>query len=359
VTGFYSELVDRLKQAGGYGWRDSGGFDTAIYKFVTDDLCREAGVRLLLHAWVGEPTVRGARITKVAVQDKSGAEQVAADIYVDATGDADLAARAGVPCEKGRDADGLMQPMTLNVQIGDVDTEAMPNRAVINRAWDRAKARGEVTNPRENVLFFHTAEDGVVHFNTTRVVRRDATDADDLTAAELEARRQAQELLAFLRRRVRGFRRARIVAMGTQIGIRETRRIVGQYVMTRDDVLGARKFRDAIARGNYPIDIHSPAGGGTVIECPPRGDYYEIPYRSLVPLKIANLLVAGRSISTTHEAQAAVRIMPICMGMGQAAGTAAALCSASKTKPRDLSAARLRRRLINQGAYLKRATGGR
>jgi len=354
VTGIYTEIVDRLKQAGGYGGRSPSAFDAEIFKLVADDLCREAGVRLLLHAWVGEPIVKGSRITRVAVEDKSGTEQVQADIYVDATGDADLAARAGVPCGKGREADGLTQPMTLNVQVGDVAIEEMPDREEINRRWDKAKERGEVTIPRENVLFFFTPAQGIVHFNTTRVVKRDATNADDLTAAELEARRQARELLAFLRKHVRGFQRARIAAMGAQIGVRESRRIVGEYVMTREDVLRGRKFPDAVARGNYPIDIHSPTGAGTVIERPPEGDYYEIPYRCLVPRKIANLLVAGRSISATHEAQAAVRVMPICIGLGQAAGTAAAFCSESKIKPRDLSAARLRRRLMSQGAYLQR-----
>jgi glycine/D-amino acid oxidase-like deaminating enzyme len=358
VTGIYSEVVERLEAAGGYGGRTRTAFDAEIFKFVADDLCREAGVRLLLHAWVGQPTLKGSRITRVAVEDKSGTEHVAADVYVDATGDADLAARAGVPCEKGRGSDGLTQPMTLNVQVGDVDVEKMPDRGEINRHWDMAKGRGEVTNPRENVLLFFVPAPGVVHFNTTRVVQRDATDADDLTAAEIEGRRQARELLAFLRKHVRGFHHARIVAMGTQIGVRESRRIVGGYVMTRDDILRGRKFRDAVARGNYPIDIHSPTGAGTVIERPPEGDYYEIPFCCLVPQRIDNLLVAGRSISTTHEAQAAVRIMPICIALGQAAGTAAALCSQTQIKPRDLNAARLRRRLIQQGAYLRRRTGG-
>ena len=214
VAGIYAEVVARLKQAGGYGGREPQGFDAEILKFVADDLCREAGVRLLLHAWVGQPTVRGARITRVAVESKSGTEQVAARIYVDATGDADLAARAGAPSEKGRDADGLTQPMTLNIQVGGVEMGAMPERAEISRLWERARERGDVTNPRDNVLYFFTPADGVVHFNTTRVVRRDATDADDLTAAEIEGRRQARELLDFLRRRVRGFRRLRIVALG-------------------------------------------------------------------------------------------------------------------------------------------------
>ena len=359
VTGLYTELVERLKRAGGYGGRTADAFDVEAFKFVADDLCQEAGVRLLLHAWVGEPTVRESRITRVTVEDKSGSEQVAADIYVDATGDADLAARAGVPCEKGREGDGLAQPMTLNVQIGDVDVPEMPDRAEINRHWNAAKERGEVTNPRENVLLFFTPAAGVVHFNTTRVVQCDATNADDLTAAELEGRRQARELLAFLRKHIRGFHHARIVAMGAQIGVRESRRILGEYVITRDDILRGRKFRDAVARGNYPIDIHSPTGAGTVIERPPEGGYYEIPFCSLIPQKIENLLVAGRNISATHEAQAAVRIMPLCMGMGQAAGTAAALCSELGIKPRDLNAARLRRRLIQQGAYLRRTTGGK
>jgi len=315
-------------------------------------MCREAGVRLLLHSWVGEPAVRRGRIEWVAVENKSGTQRVSAHIYVDATGDADLAARAGVPCEVGRPQDGLAQPMTLSFRMAGVAIGRMPSRARINRLYSRARAAGKVTIPRDNVLFFFVPAPGVVHFNTTRVVRRSAIEADDLTAAEVEARRQVQEMEAFLKSRVPGFERSYLQMMAPQIGVRESRRIVGEYVVTDEDILQARKFDDAIARGNYPIDIHNPAGAGTVIKALPPGESYDLPYRCLVPLGVKNLLVAGRSVSATHEAQASLRIMPICMALGQAAGIAAAHCARRGMAPRELPYASLRRALLRQGANL-------
>ncbi|MEM2529323.1 MAG: FAD-dependent oxidoreductase, partial [Ignisphaera sp.] len=135
-------------------------------------------------------------------------------------------------------------------------------------------------------------------------------------------------------------------------GIRETRRIIGEYTMTGEDIIEARKFPDAIARGSYPIDIHSPTGPGTFIKGPPPSDYYEIPYRSLIPLKVENLIVAGRCISSTHEAQAAIRIIPIVVAIGQAAGTAAALSAKLSTPPRRLDVSLLRKTLREQGVII-------
>jgi hypothetical protein len=192
----------------------------------------------------------------------------------------------------------------------------------------------------------------VVHFNTTRVTGLSATKADDLTAAELEARQQAHELARFLASDVPGFERAYLQQSAAQIGVRESRRIVGQYVLTGEDVLSARKFPDGVARGSYPIDIHNPAGAGTVLRSLPPGEWYEIPYRCLLPRGVDNLLVAGRPISSTHEAHSSLRVMPIAIAIGQAAGTAAALCAARKIPPSRLPAAALRRRLAAQDVDL-------
>lgn len=353
IGGILAEVIERLRALGGWGSpRTPLAFDAEALKFVADDMCREAGVTLLLHTWVSRPTVKGGRIESLAVENKSGTQRLRAAIYVDATGDADLAARAGVPCHIGRPGDGLTQPMTLCFRMAGVEIERMPPREEINRLYDEARAAGEVDNPRENVLFFFVPAPGVVHFNTTRVVRRSGVNAQDLTAAEIEGRRQVRQMAAFLKSRVAGFERAYLQAMAPQIGVRETRRIVGEYVVTGEDILGARKFDDAVARGNYPIDIHNPAGGGTVIQELPEGESYDLPYRCLVPKRVNNLLVAGRSVSATHEAQAALRIMPICIALGQAAGTAAALCARRGIAPRDLPYAHLRRRLLRQGVNL-------
>lgn len=293
-------------------------------------------------------------IRSVWLESKSGRSRAAAEIYLDCTGDGDLAARAGAPYQQGRPQDGLTQPMTLNFRMAGVDEERMPPREEINRLYAQAKARGEVDCPRENVLYFPTPTPGVIHFNTTRVVGRSGTDAADLTAAELEGRRQVREMLRFLVDKVPGFERAYLQKMGAQIGVRESRRIGGQYQLTQEDILGARKFDDVIALGNYDIDIHNPAGAGTVIRSLPEGEWYTIPYRCLLPLGIGNLLVAGRCISATHEAHASIRIMPIGAALGQAAGTAAALCLEQGMSPPELPVPVLQQRLREQGANLGR-----
>jgi hypothetical protein len=218
--------------------------------------------------------------------------------------------------------------------------------------WHDALQHGEVDIPREVVSFFVTPYADEVTVNMTRVTNIDPLDPDDLTRAEVEARMQVMQLLEFFRKRVPGFENARLSATGTQIGIRESRRIVGQYTLTRDDVLQARRFDDAVARSAYPIDIHNPSGSGTVTHRLAEGDSYEIPYRCLVPQHIDGLLVAGRCISTTHEALASTRLTPTVMTLGQAAGTAAALAQESEKRLRDIDAQRLRSTLVDDGVIL-------
>ncbi len=350
VAGIFQQMLDRMQALGGYGSeRQPTAFDPEIFKLVADELVREAGVGMRFHTLLTRADVKQQRIVRVGTEGKDGHENRSADIFVDCTGDADLAYRAGVSCEQGREKDGLTQPMTLNFRMAGVAISRMPSRQEINRLFDAAKAQGRVTCPRENVLLFHTLHPHVVHFNTTRVTHRDPTRADDLTEAELEARRQAHELARFLIADVPGFDRAYLQQCAAQIGIRESRRIRGDYAFTAEDAVEATKFPDGIARSNYPIDIHSPSGAGTVIRSVPEGDYYEIPYRCLLPLGIDNLLVAGRCISSTHEGQAALRIMPTCFAMGEAAGLAAAMAAQRGISPRQVQAEELRHALREQG----------
>ena len=350
VAGVFQEMLELMAAVGGYGGeRQPTAFDPEAFKLVADQLCRQAGVRVRFHTLVTRADVAGSAITALHTESKSGAEQWTARIYIDCTGDADVAFLAGVACDEGREADHLTQPMTLNFRMADVDIERMPSREEINRLFDTAKAEGRVTCPRENVLWFHTLKAGVVHFNTTRVTGLSATNADDLTAAEFEARQQAHELARFVVSDVPGFERAYLQQSAAQIGVRESRRIRGHYALTADDVVQARKFPDGIARSNYPIDIHSPTGAGTDIRGVAEGDYYEIPYRCLLPQGIDNLLVAGRCVSSTHEGQAALRIMPTCFAMGEAVGVAAALACQQGISPQDVEPDGLRRALRGQG----------
>jgi len=242
--------------------------------------------------------------------------------------------------------------MTLNFRMAGVDKSRMPDRKEITELYLKARAEGRIECPRNDVLWFETMRDDEIHFNTTRVIRCDATDAEELTKAEIEARRQVGQYVDFLKSDIPGFENAHLQMMAPQIGIRESRRIVGEYVLTAEDLLSARKFDDCIARGSYSVDIHDPDGGGTVIKRLPPGESYDIPYRSLVPKKIDNLLVAGRPISSTHEAHSAIRVMPIAAAIGEAAGAAAALCVNGGTIPRKLDSKKLQRVLLAQGANL-------
>lgn len=353
IAGIFGETLTRLKAANGLA-ENGATFDEEVLKVVLDDLLHEAGCEVLLHAWLADVRVREGTVTAVEVESKSGRLTLEADLFIDATGDGDLAARAGAPCEYGRSQDGLAQPMTLCFRVGGVDTDRMPDRQELNRLYDEARARGEIDCPRENLLWFPSVHPGFIHFNTTRVVRRRAIDAWELSQAEREGRRQMHQVVTFLQRSVPGFERAYLSHSAAQIGVRESRHVLGDYVLTGEDVLSARKFPDGICRGNYPLDIHNPAGTGTLLQALPPGTSYEVPFRSLLPRGLANVLVASRCISATHEAHSSLRIIPIVMAIGEAAGTGAGLCSRGGMSPRQLDAEKLRAQLRRQGANLER-----
>jgi hypothetical protein len=223
--------------------------------------------------------------------------------------------------------------------------------------WDlirQAEDAGELDLPREDLLFFGTPHDREVSVNSTRVTGALGTDVWQLTAAEWESSRQMRQITKFLRRRVPGFAHAYVAQSGATIGVRETRRIIGDYQLTADDILNARPFQDAIARGSYPIDIHNPDGKGTVLRQLPLGSAYDIPLRCLLPTGVERLLVAGRCISGSHEAHASYRVTPIAMATGQAAGVCAALAGLTRQRPREVSSSDVQAELVRQGAMLGR-----
>ncbi len=387
VGGIAEEIVQRLVAMGGSPGHipDASDyvptitpFDPELHKALLFEMMREANVQLLLHALfvdaLRDPhgNVRGARFATVA-----GPRNVRAKRTIDATADAFVAAAAGCAMMQG-DERGRVQPASLMFRLSHVDLNLLaayvrkrPDQlrsslkthqrsadnltavAGLYELWRAAQADG-VNVPRELVSFFISPYPDEVTVNMTRVVDIDPLDPDDLTRAEIEGRAQTMRLVAFFRERVPGFQRARIAATATQIGIRESRRIVGEYTLTAADVLEARMFDDGVARSAYPIDIHNPSGTGTTTQRLPPGASYEIPYRCLVPLEIDDLLVAGRCISTTHEALASTRLTPTVMTLGQAAGTAAALSLFDGVTPRALGAVRLRARLIADGVDLRR-----
>ena len=334
---------------------------------------------MLLHAYVVDALMDGDTVTGARFATVGGMREYRGRVVIDTTADAYVAASAGVPTQQGDDR-GRVQPASLMFRLSHVDLTKLaayvrmhPDQmrtslktheriapsltavAGLSALWQQAREDGIVDVPRELVSFFISPYPDEVTVNMTRVVDIDPLDPDDLTRAEVEARLQTTQLLRFFRERVPGFENARIAATGTQIGIRESRRIVGRYTLTRDDVLHARRFDDAVARSAYPIDIHNPSGSGTTTQRLREGESYEIPYRCLVPVNREQLLVAGRCISTTHEALASTRLTPTVMTLGQAAGTAAALSRGARVRVGDVDVAALRAELVRDGVDLRRA----
>ena len=387
VGGIAQEMVDRLvaKGASPGHLHDASDyvptitpFDPEVHKALLFEMMGEAKVHLLLHAYFVDASVDNRSVTGATFATVAGERSYEGNVTIDATADAYVAASAGVETQQG-DERGHVQPATLIFRISHVDREALsaylrehpdqarttlpldertPERltavAGLYDFWNQAREAGDIAIPRELVSFFSTPYSDEVTVNMTRVTNIDPLDPDDLTRAEVEARVQAMQLMDFFRKYVPGFTNARISATATQIGIRESRRIVGEYTLTRDDVLQAKRFEDAVARSAYPIDLHNPSGSGTMTHRIPAGKSYEIPFRCLVPKEIDQLLVAGRCISTTHEALASTRLTPTVMTLGQAAGTAAALANERGVKVRDVDVRLLRETLSADGVDLRR-----
>ena len=367
VAGKHVEVIDRLIQAGGAlpPSPETGytvPFDPEVFKNVALDLMDEGGVDYLFHAFAsGVRNDHDAR--EIVFETKSGPVVVAASATVDCTGDGDIAAAAGAPFEIGREDDGLVQPMTLMFRMVGFDAEAFAQYTTehpeqwrsVHGLWDlieKATADGVLELPREDILLFGTSHPHEVAVNSTRVTQVFGTDVWDLTLAEALSRRQMAQVAAFLRDYVPGFRDSYVVQSGVQIGVRETRRVQGDYVLTGEDILSARKFDDVIARGTYPVDIHNPTGKGTVLRTVPAGEAYDIPLRCLLPRAVQHLLTAGRCISGTHEAHSSYRVTPTAMATGQAAGVCAALAATSGRSPREVPATEVQAELLRQGADL-------
>lgn len=369
IAGVLKELLERLVRDGGAvsPSLDTGyvvPFDPEVFKWVALDLLDRAGVQMLFHAFASG-VLDNDGLEGVVFETKSGPLVIKAKTIVDCTGDGDIAALAGADCEIGRELDGLVQPMTLMFRVADFEQAAFqayvkqhPDQwRGVHGLWDlvrQATADGELELAREDVLFFATPHPRELSVNSTRVTRVLGTDVWDWSRAEWESRRQLHQLQRFLRKYVPGFEASYAVQSGVHAGVRETRRIVGRYRLTAQDLLSARKFSDVIARGSYPVDIHNPAGKGTVLKRMPADEAYDIPLRALVPERVERLLVAGRCISGTHEAHSSYRVMPIAMATGQAAGVCAALASRAGITPGHVAATEVQQELVRQGADLGR-----
>jgi hypothetical protein len=365
VAGVLRRLLERLVKAGGaippsLATGYVVPFDPEWFKLVALELLDDAGVQFLFHAFASGVLPGNSG---VVFETKSGPLAIRARVIVDCTGDADVAVQAGAPFEVGR-ADGLVQPMTLMFRVARFQRAAFeayvrehPRQwRGVHGLWDlvrEATEAGELDLPREDMLFFATPHEGELSVNSTRVTRVNGTDVWDLSYAEWTSRKQMRQIAAFLRRYVPGFDDAYVMQSGVQVGVRETRRVIGEYQLDADDVLGARKFGDAIARGAYPVDIHNPKGSGTVLKRLPPGEAYDIPLGCLLPRRTERVIVAGRCISGTHEAHSSYRVMPIVMATGQAAGVCAALAARDGVAPRAVHVRAVQRELLRQGASLR------
>jgi len=369
VHGVADELLDRIDHLGGLnephlvlGKTHAQAYDTAAYKLAADDMLISLGVDILFHALaVGVVMERDGRIRALVVETKSGRMAMLGQVFIDCSGDGDLAAFAGARFEKG----DMLYP-TMMFRVNNVDpTAAGEAWKTVPALMQAAEKRGE-TFPRKGAILRpqkHTTEWRV---NVTQVKDADGravdgTDARALSSGEIDGRKQARAFFEFLKREAPGFADAYIVDIPPQLGIRETRRIVGLETLTAEHVTGCADFADTIGVNGWPLEMHV---AGDVVwrwpDIPGSRGYNHLPYRMLIPTTAAgtafdNLLVAGRCASMTHEGQSAARVSGACFVMGEAAGTAAHLSLAGNTACADIAAIRLQKTLENGGAFLGRS----
>lgn len=355
--GIYEEILERSMDCS-----NPQTINPEKLKSVMLTMLDEAGVTLQLYTFASAPIMDGDGIQGVITESKSGREAIMAKIIIDATGDGDIAASAGVPFHKGRETDGKMQPMTLMFKVAGVDYSravfpgAFESNHVVPKGKIQDLAKEHLPFPAGHVLLYRTSLPGIVTCNMTNCIDVDGTSAKDLTKAELLCRSQIEPIVAFLKEFVPGFEDCYVISSSSLIGVRETRHFEGEYTLTEQDILEAKVFDDwAVTRAHFNFDVHSLSGAGLDVTGAQhefkQNKGYTIPYRCLVPKKVDDLFLAGRNISGTHKAHSNFRAMPICANMGQAAGTAAALCCKLDVTPRNLDVAVLQNALRSQGVF--------
>jgi hypothetical protein len=388
LSGVTHELFGHLVDRGAASDGRVLGFDPEAFKDEALDMCTQAGVQLLFYTWVVAPIMQGNEIKGIIVENKSGRQAILAKAVIDCTGDADVAAAAGVPFVKGRETDGKMRPVTTLFRLGNIDvhkvveySRAHPEEFTIDKNknvldieqgsvriegfYDTVKRAREAGELDSNIHYLRMegvdVEKGIVFINNVRVYNIDGTNAADLSKAEVEARRQMRQLANFIKKRIPGCERSFVIDSAVSIGVRETRRIRGDYVLTQEDCYQHTQFEDGVVELHRRVleghEIHSPdAGEGGENDSTRKAagveHRFQIPYRSLLPQQVERLLVAGRSISGTHDADAWFRGIYSCISMGQGAGTAAALATQAGITPRQVGVQTLRQKLAAQGVNL-------
>ncbi|MBQ4324997.1 MAG: FAD-dependent oxidoreductase [Clostridia bacterium] len=356
ITLRHRDMVRELEGEGAFYDRiPMDYFNEEYIKIILARMVSEAGAEVLYHAKLVSAEAEDKTVKSITVAVVGGTVTLTADCFIDCTGDAELAYLAGFETVLGRPVDHLCQPMTLCFRLANVDRGVFyQNMKETQQLYREAKARGEIDNPRENILAFSSVAPGVLHLNTTRIIKHNPTDPFDLSHAETEVREQVYQMFRFLRKYARGCENAILLSSAAHIGVRESRMIVGEYTLTKDDLLANRKFDDGIAACNYDIDIHNPEGSGTSHYFFPPYEYYTIPWRTLVPKGSQNLLVAGRCISSDHDAQASYRVIPFAAALGEAAGVGAAVALNNGTAVKDAPVEQILCQLRAQGAFIEK-----
>jgi hypothetical protein len=332
-------------------------YNPEVFKFIAEEAAMQTRVEILYHTLVVDVVRerKGNRLSGVIVENKSGRYAILSRIIIDATGDGDIACKAGVPYEVG-DGKGKAQSLTTIFRMTKIDSDGFRDldRAALQKKLEEAREKGTYNFHRVAPVIIPGIPEGMVTANMTGIPDLDALDALQLTRAEIEGRRQVFEYLDFFRTTVEGFGQAEIASIAPQVGIRETRRIQGEYILQEEDVLKGRKFNDAIALGAWPVEFHDPETGKIQwIFLEGVDDYYTIPMGCLIPRDTDDLLVAGRCASATHIAQASTRVIAQALAMGEAAGAIAALCVSSDTVPRRIPPEKVREELRRHGAILE------
>jgi hypothetical protein len=371
VHGVVDDLLERIDALGGLNQPQDGmlgrirvrSYDVSAYKCAADQLLLSADVQLLFHAWAAAVVMDGPSIAALVVETKSGRQAIRAQRFIDCSGDADVAHFAGLPFELGDGHGSALFPSTM-FRVGHVDAPralaAVGEFSAINKLMDDSELRtpGRYQFPRKGAILRPNKNPAEWRANVTQIrnaagMAMDATDARQLSEGELEGRRQITEYFRFLKNEVPGFEQSAIVDIAPQVGIRETRRICGDYALTGEDILSSARFDDAIGINAWPMEMHV---GGAISWGFPRDEQRacnDLPWRMLTNSAVPNLLVAGRCASMTHEGQSAARASGGCFVMGQAAGTAAALLPTGQLFA-DLDIAKLQRQLLQDGVFFDR-----
>lgn len=344
------------KNEGAYANEITELIDPEKLKTLYLEMLDEVGCRLMLYTFAMDAICNGDKVCGASVVNKTGQYDIYAAVTIDATGDGDIAAKSGAAFVLGRESDHKMQPATLMLKVGGVDTD----RAVFLGSFEstyetpngelQALAKQHLPHPAGHILTYRSTLPGVVTCNMTNATGIDGTNAEDLTQATLICRRQMEDIVQYLRRFVPGYENCFLLSSASLIGIRETRHFKGRYTLTEQDILQARVFEDYVVKDAFfNFDVHNITGAGLdetgVQKHFPQENGYTIPYRCLLPETKENLLLCGRNISGTHIAHSNFRVMPICVGIGEAAGTAGAIAAARKCSLNDVPAEEIRKRI--------------